>query len=66
MVVYTIAPFFKSKPSYSVIPSNDHKYKMKTSLLQTDFYVSQQYFDDIKDGGFKKQAEMTIDREFLV
>ena len=66
MAVYTIAPFFKSKPSYSAIPSNDHKYKMKTSLLQTDFYVSQQYFEDIKDVGFKKHAEMTIDRELLV
>lgn len=39
---------------------------MKTPLLQTEYYVSQKYFEEIKDPGFKKESEMMIDREFLV
>lgn len=65
-MLYTLGPLFKSKPSFSSIPSGDHKYKVKTSLLQTEFYVSQQYFEDIKDLEFKRHSEMTIDREFLL
>lgn len=44
-VIYTIAPFFKSGPTFAAIPSNDHKFKLKTSILQTDFFVTQQYFE---------------------
>lgn len=55
-IIYNIAPFFQSKPSYSILPSNDHKFKTRTSLLQTEFYVSQKYFEEIKDPHFKKYS----------
>ena len=55
-LVYNIAPFFTSAPSYSTIPSSDHKYLQKTSLFQTDFYVTQNYFEEVKDLEFKRHS----------
>jgi hypothetical protein len=48
------------------VPSNEHRFKVQTSLLKIDFYASQQYFDDIKKPEFKRESEMVIDREYLV
>lgn len=44
-IMYMIfGSMFKSGPSYSLLPTSEHKYKQKTSILGNDFYVSPQFF----------------------
>lgn len=44
-MIYTIAPLFESRPSYSTYPSGEYKYKVRTSILGVEFYVNQRYFE---------------------
>lgn len=62
---YSLAPLFQPKPSFSVTPTNDHRFKVVTSKLGVEFFASQQFFEESKDPKFKKKVEMSIDREHL-
>jgi hypothetical protein len=64
-VIYTIAPLFESRPSYSTYPSGEYKYKVRTSILGVEFYVNQRYFEEAKEQKYKRQTEMIIDREYI-
>lgn len=61
-MIYTFAPFFQSRPNFSNVPSGDYKYKIKTSVLNVEFYVTQDYFEQAKNPQYKRNAEMVIDR----
>ena len=65
-LVYTVlAPLFESRPNFSSQPSHEHRYRVKTPTLGVEFYVNKQYYEDIKDPSYKRNSEMTMDREYL-
>lgn len=43
-LIYAIAPFFESRPNYSNYPSNEHKYRVTTPILNVEYYVNQKFF----------------------
>ena len=64
-MLYTLAPLFQSKPSYSLTPSGDHRFRVATSVLNVEFFASEQFFEESKSPQFKKKVEMAIDREHI-
>lgn len=64
-IVYTLAPFFESKPHYSAFPSSEHRFRAHTPLLNVEYYVSQKFFEEAKHPEYRRRAEMVIDREYV-
>lgn len=64
-LIYAIAPFFESRPNYSNYPSNEHKYRVTTPILNVEYYVNQKFFEEARNPDYKRKAEMIIDREYV-
>lgn len=64
-IIYTVAPFFESRPNYSTFPSNEYKYRAHTPLLNVEYYVNQKFFEEAKKPEYKRNVEMLIDREYI-
>lgn len=56
---YAISPLFKSAPYHSLTLDSQYRFKVNSDILQTQYYVREEFFDEVKkDPTFKKQVDI--------
>lgn len=59
MIIYLVAPFFKSKPYFSLTPSTEYRIKIETDILKAPYFVREEFFSDNQSnyGSFKRGVD---------
>lgn len=56
---YAISPLFKSAPYYSLTVDSQYRFKVNSDILNTQYYVREEFFDEVKkDATFKRQIDL--------
>lgn len=62
-----LSSFFESKPTYSINPSSEYRYRAKTHILNVDYYVNDEYSKNLKaNPNSKVEIDKWVDREYIL
>ncbi len=64
---YTLSPLFKSAPYYSLSVDSTYRFRVNTDILNTQYYVREEFFNEVKkDPRFKGTVDLEVDEQYLV
>ena len=49
IIIYLVAPLFKSKPDFAMTPSAEYRYKQHTPIFNAPYFVREQFFANVAD-----------------
>jgi len=63
---YALSPLFKSAPYYSLSVDSTYRFRVNTNILNTQYYVREEFFNEVKkDPYFKGTVDLEVDEQYL-
>jgi hypothetical protein len=64
---YALSPLFKSAPYYSLSVDSTYRFRVNTNILNTQYYVREEFFNEVKkDPYFKGTVDLEVDEHYLL